>query len=258
MGRNLTLITLGLGSMLLANLSIAEIAPINARSKFGGFHRGVSHFKMLDAPIVEKRTTATANSKVSLSGTTIAALGDVVVVVDADSGKLVLSTPSGKVLDTMAIRANAGQLAADKRKNLVYVADRDADRVWVVAVVGNKLVHKRRIATPAEPFGVALTPNGKTLLVTTVADRKLVGFATDTMLRRFTIDIPAEARGVAVRPDGREALITHLTTGTITHVDLSAKTPTTRHTALNRPGSKSNNVNRFSNRRQRRFCRFRR
>jgi DNA-binding beta-propeller fold protein YncE/mono/diheme cytochrome c family protein len=180
-----------------------------------------------------------------LSGSTIAAIGERAVTIDADSGKLVLSSPEGNVLDTMALRSNAGHLAADRARGLVYVADRDADRLWVVKIKGERLVHERRVATPAEPFGVALTPDGKTVLVTTIADRKLVGYATDTMRQMWSIDIPAEARGIAVRPDGAEALITHLTTGTVTHVTFAgrphSKAPAIRHTALNRPGAATNN-----------------
>ena len=240
MGRNLTLVTLGLGSLVFANFSVAE--HVEAKSMPArSFFRSPSTFRMLDAPIAEKRRGARKSSRVSLSGSTIETLGDQAVVIDADSGKLILVGADGAVQDTMAIRSNAGQLAVDRSKRLVYVADRDGDRLWMIEVRGRKLVHRRRVATPAEPFGVALSPDGETVLVTTIADRKLAAYAADTLRRRWAIDIAAEARGIAVRPDGKEALITHLTTGTVSHVDLTAATPAARHTALNRSGQPDTN-----------------
>ncbi|MCA9709693.1 MAG: c-type cytochrome, partial [Myxococcales bacterium] len=91
----------------------------------------------------------------------------------------------------------------------------------------------------AEPFGVALTPDGKTLLVTTVADHSLTAFDVGTGMPRWDLELGPEPRGVAVSPQGHEALVTFLTTGAVARVELRDGSPKMSFVSLD-PGVRSN------------------
>ena len=74
---------------------------------------------------------------------------------------------------------NAGLLVYDPSAKVAYVADRIGNRIAVVNV-GDTLELASTIKTPAEPYGVALSPDRKTVIVTTIADRALVAYETAT------------------------------------------------------------------------------
>lgn len=141
------------------------------------------------------------------------------LIIDAESGDLIRTTATGAPRDRLAIGRGAAQLVYEPRSATAYVADRAGDRVVVVAV-GAALTERGHWPTPTEPFGLALSPDARTLLVTTVASRRLVAFDTGAGRERWQRALAAEPRGVAISPDGARALVSHLTTGTATRVDL--------------------------------------
>ena len=169
-----------------------------------------------------------------LAGSRIAATGDGALVIDADSGALIKSDGTGANRGQLAIGRDAGLLAFDPVAGVAYVADRRGDRI-VVVTVGTELVARTSWKTPGEPYGVALAPDRKTLLVTTIADRKLVAFDVATGHQRYTQKLGPEPRAVAIAPDGTRALVTYLTsamldeitvaTGAVTHVGLQPRFP---------------------------------
>jgi mono/diheme cytochrome c family protein len=158
-----------------------------------------------------------------LAGSRLASVGDGALVIDADSGALIRTDARGANMAQLAIGRDAGLVAFDPVANLAYVADRRGDRI-VVVTVGEQLVSRASWKTPAEPYGVALAPDRKTLLVTTIADRRLVAFDVSTGKQRFTAKLGPEPRAVAIAPDGTRALITYLTSAMLDEVALSSGT----------------------------------
>ncbi|HTL36558.1 MAG TPA: c-type cytochrome [Kofleriaceae bacterium] len=148
------------------------------------------------------------------SGSRIAATADGAFAADEDSGTLVAL--DGRAL---AIGRGLGQLVYDPTAERVYVADRRGDRVVVVDAETFAIVAS--YATPAEPFGVALTPDRTTLLATTLADRALVAFDTKTGALKWRTKIAAGTRGIAVSPDGERALLSSVATGELQLVELT-------------------------------------
>lgn len=167
-----------------------------------------------------------------LAGSRIAVNGDGALVIDADSGALILADATGANRGQLAIGRDAGLLAFDPVASVAYVADRRGDRI-VVVTVGRELVARASWKTPAEPYGVALAPDRKTLVVTTIADRKLVAFDTATGRQRYASKLGPEPRAVAISPDGTRALVTYLTsamldevavaTGAVTHRGIGSR-----------------------------------
>src|SRR5262249_14407282 len=112
----------------------------------------------------------------------IAAAGDGALAIDADSGALIRTDASGTEVSQLEIRRDAGLLAYDPVARRAYVADRRGDRIVVVFVDDDhaELDEVATWSTPAEPYGVALTPDRATVLVTAVADRVVVAYDAAT------------------------------------------------------------------------------
>nr|MBA3452853.1 hypothetical protein [Deltaproteobacteria bacterium] len=146
------------------------------------------------------------------------------IIIDADSGTLVKTDRDGAPLARLAIGRDAGMLAHDPSRSIVYVADRAGDRVLVVGVAELRVV--RIWKTPAEPFGIALSPDRATVLVTTVADRTLVAYDATAGIEKWRARLSAEPRAIAVSPDGTRALIT-LNAGSLDEVALEGAHPVT-------------------------------
>ena len=153
-----------------------------------------------------------------LAGSRIMAVGEGALVIDADSGALIHVDAAGAKIATYAVGRDAGLMTFDPISGAAYVADRRGDRIAVVRTPMMELVSS--IPTPAEPYGVALTPDRATLLVSTIADRALVAYDAATGRERWRTSLAAEPRGLAISPDGSQALVAYLTTGTVDRIDL--------------------------------------
>lgn len=169
-----------------------------------------------------------AGGAASLAGSRIAVAGENVLALDADSGQLVLATEAGTRIASLDIGVGAGLLVFDATSHRAFVADRRRDRVIVVAVHASSLELAATIATPAEPYGVALSPDATTLLVTAIADRTLVAYDVTHATEEWRTPVAAEPRAVAVAPDGKHALVTHLTSDGVELVDLTSHKLATR------------------------------
>lgn len=178
-----------------------------------------------------------------LHGSTVAALGDGAVVLDDDSGAIARLDGAGKRLAASAIGRGIAQLVADPIGQEVFATDRIGDRVVVLGAGDLKV--SRRFATAAEPFGLALTPDRATLLVTTVADRRVTAHDPATGTARWSLELIAEPRGVAVSPDGTQAVVSFVDAATVARVSLGA-TPTVRYETL--PAAPRRNAGRFNRR----------
>ena len=87
------------------------------------------------------------------------------------------------------------------------------------------LVQAAKVALPADAWGIAVTPDEKTALVTSAWTHKLSAVDLGARAVKWSIDVPREPRAVVVRPDGQGAYVTHLVGSSITRVDDLAGTP---------------------------------
>ena len=180
-------------------------------------------FAMVDTPVGEAKATK-SKAMPWLSGGTVASAGEGALVVDDDTGMLVMTDRDGNRRAQLRIGGGATQVVYHAPTHTAYVTDRTHDRI-VAVKVGSTLSRAGEIKTPAEPFGLALSPSGKTIVVTTVADRTLVGFNTATGKRRWSSKLGPEPRGVAMSPDGREAIVTMLSSATVAKFKFTAGEP---------------------------------
>jgi DNA-binding beta-propeller fold protein YncE len=189
---------------------------------------GAPSFQLLGRPIGGAR--AARDTPAYLAGQRIAAVGDGALVIDSDSGELIKTDKAGANVASVSIGKNAGLLAYDPVGKLAYVVDRVGNKVKVVKVA-EKLEVAASYTTPAEPYGIALSPDRKTVMVTTIAVRTHVALDTANGKEKWRTPLGREPRGIAVSPDGTRAIIAYLTTGTVDQVDL-LETHKAEHVAL--------------------------
>lgn len=196
----------------------------------GGFGMvGPAQFRTLDLPLGDPSPPTTTPHRGSHGGTIIAEPGGGALVLDRELGELVRIDDAGAVVAQLDVQPGAGELVRDGASAFAYVADRRGDRV--IRVAADSLQRVDGVAIH-EPHGLALSPDGATLYVTSVANRELVALDTQTMHPRWRLALAAEPRGVAVSADGREALVGFLTTGVLARVELDGAEPNLDYTSL--------------------------
>lgn len=151
----------------------------------------------------------------------IAPLPDGALVIDADSGDLLQVDAAGALVAEVAIAKDAGLLAYDDVAKRAYIADRRGDRIFAVDI-GGKLSVREAWRTPAEPYGVALSPDRTTVYATFIADQLVVAYDAITGRELWRAPVDAEPRGLAISHDGTRAAVTSLTGASLGELDLAS------------------------------------
>lgn len=81
------------------------------------------------------------------------------------------------------------------------------------------LVEISRVELPQDAWGVAVTPDQSTALVSSAWTHRVSAVDLAAGKVRWTVDVPREPRAVVVRPDGRAAYVTHLVGAGLTRID---------------------------------------
>lgn len=234
--RNLTILTslgaLALGTAASARSLVKSEIPVHFDQQFVG-GAPAEPFAMVDAPLGAPKAPAAAATPMR-TGAAIATIRGGMLIADDDSGELVRTNADGEVVATLEIGRGLSQVVVDDGGKRAFAVDRGGDRITIIDLTrGLEQVDAYR--TRAEPFGIAVSADGASLLVTTVADRMLSSIDIATGNERWSVEVAHEPRGVAVDPAGGEALVTFLTTGAVARVKLSAdahKAPKISYIAL--------------------------
>jgi mono/diheme cytochrome c family protein len=146
------------------------------------------------------------------------------LVVERDAGVVVRASREGEPKAALELSRGLGEIVRDARNNRVFVADRGGHRVVEIApgdAEGRGLA-LRATAMIREPHGLALSPDGHTLLATSVADHELVAFdLRDAELKpSWRLKLAPEPRGVAISPDGHRAIVGFVSLGAVALIDL--------------------------------------
>lgn len=147
------------------------------------------------------------------------------IVADADAKVVrVLDTKTELELPVTALGGSPSQLVVggDGR---VFVALRDRAEVDVLEATTDEAGPLRvtaRVSTAAEPTGLSLTPDGRTLLVACGWGHSLDAFAARTLEHRFRVAMAREPRAVVASEDGALAYVSHASASLVSVVDLAA------------------------------------
>ncbi len=210
-----------------ATCSLLAIGPITATiARADGFTPRLSSVhgtQRLDGDAVGSLRAPAAGPHVGSHGGTIVVDDHGLLVVERNAGAVVRSDLDGNPQARLQLHEALGEIVHDGAGQ-VFVADRAADRVVRVAAgddTGQGLAEAGAVEV-SEPHGLALTPDGRTLLVTSVAEHQLVAIDTATLKIQWRRELAAEPRGVAVSADGSRAAVGFLTSGALAVVDLAA------------------------------------
>jgi mono/diheme cytochrome c family protein len=212
----ITTATLSLLAVGIDTTRVAHADDPQPRLRAGG-----SDLVVHDRPVGSVRPPSTG-PHVGSHGSTVVVDAHGVLVAERNAGALIRSDREGKPVASLPLHPGLGELVHDGA-GLMFVADRTADRVVRVSAgdaAGQGLAVAGAVEI-TEPHGLALTPDGKTLLVTSVADHALVAVDSESLAIRWRVELAAEPRGVAVSSDGRRAVVGFLSSGALAVVDLA-------------------------------------
>lgn len=133
------------------------------------------------------------------------------VVVDRASNQTVSSTPVGGTPGQILMASNG----------VLFVAVRDAARVVAYRFrQGAKPYEVARHDTGDEPYGLAVTPDGSRLLVSTIMASRVEAFRTSDFATVFTTEVARDPRSIVVTDDGKRAFVSHAAGSTVSVLDL--------------------------------------
>jgi hypothetical protein len=94
------------------------------------------------------------------------------------------------------------------------------------------LVEEWRVALPEDAWGVAVTPDESTVLVTSAWTHQVSAVDLGSGKKRWSVDVGREPRGVVIRADGAAAYVTHVVGAGVTRIDDLAGPPRVRTVTL--------------------------
>ena len=90
----------------------------------------------------------------------------------------------------------------------------------LLLVLDEALAEQGRVALPQDAWGVAVTGDAKTAVVTSAWPHRVSGIDLDTMTVRWTVDVAREPRAVVIpKAANAPAYVTHLTRKALTRID---------------------------------------
>ena len=184
------------------------------------------------APSCARRHPGVGGTRVAdaRQGSTVALVrwggATIAYVADEDEGAIqTIDVDGGALRATTKLGGSPAQLLvlADGR---VAVTLRDRGTVVLLepgAVVERPLTSLCHTTLTSEPFGIAATPDGRELVVTTAWGHRLDVLDAATLAPRFDIDLPREPRAVLVDDKGERAFVAHVVGAKLSVVDLGER-----------------------------------
>lgn len=95
------------------------------------------------------------------------------------------------------------------------------------------LVEVARVALPGDTWGIAITPDERTALVSSAWTHRISAIDIEAATLKWTLDVAREPRAIVARPDGKSAYVTHLVGAAVTRLDgIDGGAPSARSIAL--------------------------
>ncbi len=175
--------------------------------------RSIAARPLLGAPTTSGATVALVRGSSGTLAYVADEDGEAIRTVDVEAGAEVATTP---------LPGKPGQILATADGRLI-VALRDEGALEVLELPEDRrapLSHRCRIEAPAEPVGLAATPDGETLLVTSRWGHALTTYAMADGRRLLSVDLPRDPYGVVASEDGKKAIVSHTAGARLSVVDL--------------------------------------
>lgn len=150
-----------------------------------------------------------------------------VAIVDADSGTITSHVKVGKRPRNALFLPDGGR---------AWVSGENDGTVSLIDVTSGRLVRQVRLeGDGARPMDIALSPDGKTLYVTTGRGKQLVRIDTAIFRQTGAVEVGDRPWGMKLSPDGRFAFTANGPSNDVSMVDLAAMRVVARIKAGDRP-----------------------
>jgi hypothetical protein len=153
------------------------------------------------------------------------------LILERSAGELIRADRTGKRRASAALQPGLGELVLDGTGQ-AFVADRGGDRIVRFDIDHPEQLRELGSVAVAEPHGLAMTPDGQRLLVTSVNEHALVMLDAETLVPMWDVELAPEPRAVAVSPDGKQAAVGFLSSGSLALVDLASEGRRIRWTSI--------------------------
>lgn len=165
------------------------------------------------------------------SSVALAKLGDknVALVADEDGRAIqIVDLATNKEIGSTALDGAPAQIMVTTDGRILALL-RDRSRMQVLeAESATSLVARCSVVTPAEPVGLAASPDDASILVTSGWGRTLTVYESAAFGHSYQVALPREPRSVVVSDDGATAFVSHAVGSVLSTVDLKKPDHATR------------------------------
>ena len=117
-------------------------------------------------------------------------------------------------------------IAIDKIRRRAYIAVSEDDSVEVIDLIEEETIDRLKLNFGDKPVELALTPDGRTLVVANYDSGSLSVIDAASLFEIFRVKVGEGPTSVVMGPAGRKAYVINSISNTVSVVDLTQRTPT--------------------------------
>lgn len=130
----------------------------------------------------------------------------------------------GSVRRVIATGLRPMGIALDQKKMVAYVAISGEDAIEVIDLLSNEIVNRIRLTYGDRPGEIALTPDGKTLLVVNTGSNSVSFVDPATLLEISRLTVGKQPRSILLDPAGKKGYVFNYLSNTINVIDIANRT----------------------------------
>jgi YVTN family beta-propeller protein len=128
-----------------------------------------------------------------------------------------------KVLAIIATGREPAGMALDQRQGRAYVALSGDDAIDFIDVLSGEVITRIRLNTGDQPHELALTPDGKTLLVANRGSNTVSFVDPFSLVELSRVDVGREPNSVSIHPNGIRAFVFNTLSNSVSVIDIPNK-----------------------------------
>ena len=160
-----------------------------------------------------------------------------------------------KVLAVIVTGRGPAGMALDQRQGRAYVALSGDDAIELIDVLSGEVINRLRLNTGDQPRELALTPDGKTLMVANKGTNTISFVDALSMVELSRVDVGREPNSISIHSNGIRAFVFNTLSSSVSAVDISNKAvittistdPAPLRGQFNRAGDKLYVIHEWSN-----------
>ena len=136
---------------------------------------------------------------------------------------MVFDKKLNKVLSIIVTGRGPAGMALDQRQGRAYVALSGDDAIEFIDVLSGEPMNRLRLNTGDRPQELALTPDGKTLLVANKGTNTISFIDPLSLVELKRVDVGREPNSVSIHPNGIRAFVFNTFSNSISVIDIPSK-----------------------------------